>query len=338
VSRRIRWFVALGALVLVPAAPAVAQDGVPVPTATPVPTVTPAPTPAPVAAAVTLRMENVLRGGDGPLALRGRTVRFTGRLSPAPAAGEHVVVRVLRDGRRVGARRVPVQADGTFVMRHRVTALGSLKARALHPRSAALRYARSETVRVRVVRARAFAGDRGPVVRLLQRSLWRMRYAVPRNGVYDAATERAVIAYRKVNRLPRAGGTPRAIYDRVVAGRGAYRVRYPNEGKHLEADLSRQIVALVGKGGRLQRVYTTSSGAPITPTVIGRFRVYRQDAGTNALGMVHSSYFIRGYAVHGYVSVPTYPASHGCLRVPVPDAWDIFRWLDRGDVVIVDRR
>jgi lipoprotein-anchoring transpeptidase ErfK/SrfK len=33
--------------------------------------------------------------------------------------------------------------------------------------------------------------------------------------------------------------------------------------------------------------------------------------------MVDSSYFIRGYAIHGYASVPTYPASHGCVRTPL---------------------
>ena len=43
--------------------------------------------------------------------------------------------------------------------------------------------------------------------------------------------------------------------------------------------------------------------------------------------MVHSSYFIRGYAIHGYIDVPAFNASHGCLRVPIPDAWRIFSWL-----------
>ena len=43
--------------------------------------------------------------------------------------------------------------------------------------------------------------------------------------------------------------------------------------------------------------------------------------------MVHSSYFIRGYAIHGYVDVPAFNASHGCLRVPIPDAARIFSWL-----------
>jgi lipoprotein-anchoring transpeptidase ErfK/SrfK len=46
--------------------------------------------------------------------------------------------------------------------------------------------------------------------------------------------------------------------------------------------------------------------------------------------MVHSSYFIRGYAIHGFASVPTYGASHGCLRVPVPDARSIYDWVRFG--------
>jgi lipoprotein-anchoring transpeptidase ErfK/SrfK len=69
--------------------------------------------------------------------------------------------------------------------------------------------------------------------------------------------------------------------------------------------------------------------------VLGRFRVYRRTFGTNALGMVHTSYFIRGYAIHGYHSVPTFPASHGCLRVPIPNALSIYRWLSFGDRVDV---
>jgi lipoprotein-anchoring transpeptidase ErfK/SrfK len=53
--------------------------------------------------------------------------------------------------------------------------------------------------------------------------------------------------------------------------------------------------------------------------------------------MFYSSYFIGGYAIHGYVSVPAYPASHGCLRVPLPDAIPIIRWLSVGDFVDVYR-
>ena len=51
--------------------------------------------------------------------------------------------------------------------------------------------------------------------------------------------------------------------------------------------------------------------------------------------MVDSAYFIRGYATHGYPSVPIYPASHGCLRVPIPDARTIFNWITIGTPVDV---
>ena len=73
-----------------------------------------------------------------------------------------------------------------------------------------------------------------------------------------------------------------------------------------------------------------STGAPATPTIRGTYRVYRKDPGTNAKGMVKSSYFIRGYAIHGFASVPNYNASHGCVRVPVPNASSIFRWVRMG--------
>jgi lipoprotein-anchoring transpeptidase ErfK/SrfK len=51
--------------------------------------------------------------------------------------------------------------------------------------------------------------------------------------------------------------------------------------------------------------------------------------------MLHSQYFIRGYAIHGYHSVPVYPASHGCLRVPMADARAIFDWVRLGDRIDV---
>jgi lipoprotein-anchoring transpeptidase ErfK/SrfK len=51
--------------------------------------------------------------------------------------------------------------------------------------------------------------------------------------------------------------------------------------------------------------------------------------------MVFASYFTGGYAIHGYASVPVFPASHGCLRVPVPDAVPIFDWVSFGDRVDV---
>jgi lipoprotein-anchoring transpeptidase ErfK/SrfK len=70
--------------------------------------------------------------------------------------------------------------------------------------------------------------------------------------------------------------------------------------------------------------------------VLGRFHVYRKQPGTNSHGMVDSDYFIGGYAIHGYAEVPAFNASHGCLRVPIPNALSIYNWVRMGDVVWVE--
>jgi lipoprotein-anchoring transpeptidase ErfK/SrfK len=187
-----------------------------------------------------------------------------------------------------------------------------------------------------VVRWSAGQGARGTKVLLLQRGLRSLRFATPVTGYYDAGTARAVNAYRKTNNLGGTGYAAAGVYARVFRRRGAFRLKYPRAGKHVEFDWSRQVVVLADRG-RPYRVYHASSGTPATPTVFGTFRFYRKQPGTNASGMLHSNYFIRGYAIHGYPSVPNYPASHGCIRVPNPNAADINRWIRLGDRVFVYR-
>jgi lipoprotein-anchoring transpeptidase ErfK/SrfK len=78
-----------------------------------------------------------------------------------------------------------------------------------------------------------------------------------------------------------------------------------------------------------------SSGRPGLQTQTGTFRVYMQELGTNNDGMVNSSFFNGGDAIHGYHFVPPYPWSHGCLRVPIPDSLSIHNWLHIGTIVDV---
>ena len=143
-----------------------------------------------------------------------------------------------------------------------------------------------------------------------------------------------MLAFRKVNRMPRITTLTPFIVDRLMRGVGGFKVRYPQHGRHVEAHLGQQVLALID-GGRVVRAYVTSSGSPATPTILGNFRFYMREPGTNGLGMVDSSYFIRGYAIHGYKDVPTYNASHGCLRVPIPDAYAIYSWVRLGDQIDV---
>ena len=71
---------------------------------------------------------------------------------------------------------------------------------------------------------------------------------MPRNDPYDAATGRAVMAFRKVNGMARRYDADRRVIEKVLAGKGAFKVRHPDAGRHVEADLSRQVLALIDGG------------------------------------------------------------------------------------------
>jgi peptidoglycan hydrolase-like protein with peptidoglycan-binding domain len=295
--------------------------------------------PPPAPGAMSIKLERVVHVGHDDAALRGDRVRVRGTVAPY-VAGQTVRVRVQRGRRSVATKDVPVQplpggARGGFVVSLMPPA-GRLTVRASHRATAAQAAMVAKARRVLVLTPHAAPGARGPTVRLLQSRLAALHYVVSRSGVFDASTARAVIAYRKVTGRQRIALASRDVLRGLVAGRGAFRVRHPEHGKHVEVDLSRQVIALV-RGRRVERIYGVSSGKPSTPTVLGRFRVYSKVPGTNAKGMVDTSYFIGGYAIHGYVSVPTFPASHGCVRVPVPNALSIYRWLRLGDRVDVYR-
>ena len=107
-----------------------------------------------------------------------------------------------------------------------------------------------------------------------------------------------------------------SIFKKLARGKGGFKLKHPGAGKHVEADLSRQVMVLA-KDGEVDEIYTISSGAPATPTIQGKFRFYRKDAGYNSVGMYYSVYFIRGYATHGYHSRADLP---GQPRLPAePD-------------------
>ena len=320
---------------------AAAQTPTPTPTPTPIatPTPTPSPTPAPPPAATLATSATGVFAGRRPTALTGRSFGVRVVLRPY-VAGETVTVRVYRGSRKLKARALtltPVAGNAAGVAQvHVKTARpGTLAIKASHRATPALATVVASTLRVQALRPYAAIGSRGPVVRLLQASLAAEHYAVPRTGVFDAGTGDAVLAWRKVTGMARTMVASEQVFGGLLAGRGTFKVRHPNDGRHVEARLDKQVLALID-GANVVAIYHMSSGKPSTPTVRGRFQVYTKTPGTNAKGMFDSNYFIRGYAIHGYPSVPIYNASHGCLRVPNRDAPAIYNWLRIGDVVWVE--
>ena len=51
--------------------------------------------------------------------------------------------------------------------------------------------------------------------------------------------------------------------------------------------------------------------------------------------MPYAAYFRGGIATHQSPDVPSYPASHGCVRLPEKEAERVYRFVDVGTPVAV---
>jgi hypothetical protein len=311
--------------------------GKPVPAATPTP-VTPA-TPAPVKGAMRLYVRDAFSLHGNAVTVPSRRLSVQGVITPY-VAGQWVTVRTFLGKHLVKADRLRVKPSpngrlGLFTERIASPGAGILRVRVRHARSAELGGLFKQRG-VAILGAGAGFGSRGAFVALIQQRLNAVHVWVPETGVYDQHTGLALDAYHRLlgwgvsQRLDR--GTIRAL----LAGRGSFPVRHPHDGKHIEGNLGRQLLAEI-YGSKVYRIYPISSGKPSTPTVLGHFRVYRRTPGFLPDGMYYSSFFYTGYAIHGYDPAPDFAASHGCMRVPISDAISIYNWLALGDVVDVYR-
>ena len=249
----------------------------------------------------------------------GHRVVVVGRLLPA------------RSGRLVlGGSRVRVASDGRF--RARVpTSQGANVAARLRLRPNAGYVAVGRRVRMRLAQPRLQQGSRGPAVRALKQRLWQLGYALPSvDAGFGYRTYEAVVAFQKVHRLARTGRVGARFWRALwVTNRPRPRVR---RGDYIEVDKSRQVLMEV-LGGKVVRVVHVSTGATGN-TPVGTWHVYREVYGWDWV-LYHPMYFLRGFAIHGYPSVPTWPASHGCVRVPLWIASSLREHWGRGAIVRV---
>jgi len=237
-------------------------------------------------------------------------------------AGEQVTIKVSASGRAVGGGKVTPSANGAFRFPFVIDACCRYEVTA----TAAGQSSAARTFTVKVPRRLG----KGPVTKLYNEKLRAQGYYTGHAGNrFGMGSRLATMAFRKVNGMGRRTGYLPAIFKKLLRGEGAFKPRY-SDGHHVEADISRQVMALV-EGDKAVATFHISSGAGGTPTVRGNFRFYLKQPGYNAKRMYYSVYFIGGYATHGYNPVPTYPASHGCLRNPIPFARYIYNWINLGD-------
>jgi hypothetical protein len=322
VNRRLSTFLAVVGTLVLPATAAAA------------PQKKPAPKPAPVAAEATVKVK--VGNLDNGRAEIMQTVPVTGTLAPF-VAGEEVKVTFYLDGKQLFSRNLPVRKDGgkgSFRTNITVKENGKYAVAAKHVATPAL--GADSTVRKswKVSFPALRRGQCGDVVVGFKKAMRKMGYIANSGRCFGSKTARGVLAYRKVNEMNRSMKAGAGLVKKVFSGKGGYEVRHPGAGDHLEAPLSKQVLVFT-KGDKPYAIYPISSGKSSTPTVTGHYEMIRTEPGYNSHGMYYSWYFYGGYAVHGYNSVPDYPASHGCLRTFISDQPEIYERIFYGQDIFI---
>jgi hypothetical protein len=191
----------------------------------------------------------------------------------------------------------------------------------------------------RVVRA-PLASQAAPTLRDTQQLLVDLGF-MARSGVTGRPgdeTSVAVLAFEKWTGMPRDGVLDAAVVKAIARATRPEPVRR-EPGKRVELLLDRQ-VALAIVDNRVERVFHVSSGSG-GRTPAGSFRVYRKERMSwsvpFSVWMPWASYFTGGIAFHEYSYVPSYPASHGCVRMMARDAPLMYAFATSGTPVDVIR-
>jgi lipoprotein-anchoring transpeptidase ErfK/SrfK len=302
-------------------------------------TTTPKAKPKPKVKQAKGRISIVLKGtfplGSGPVTTTGRAVRLTGAIRPY-IAGQTVLVHGFIGHRRIVNVRSRVFRGsgglGVFSVRFSAPA-GEVAVSVVHDSTPTLSRLAAHTSFGSLVPNAGF-GSSGRIVQLVQSRLAALHFYIPRSGSYDTYTGLAVDAYHRLLGWGFGQTAGPATVAALLNGTGSFHIRYPQDGRHAEGNLGKQLLALA-VGSNVVAIYPISSGKPSTPTVLGRYHVYQKTPGYLPDGMYFSNFFTGGYAIHGFDPAPDYPASHGCMRVPIPDAISIYNWIGVGDGVDV---
>jgi hypothetical protein len=156
----------------------------------------------------------------------------------------------------------------------------------------------------------------------------------------------ALIAFQKYEGRKVTGQIGREDFDLIMSATAPM----PKDTgyKHVEVDLDRQVLLLTDAEGVVKQVLPVSTGSEnhysekgmsgLAYTPRGRFRVYAKISGwrESPLGLLYyPNYFSDGLAIHGNPSVPQSPQSHGCIRIPMSAAVEIYKSMPVGTIVLI---
>jgi N-acetylmuramoyl-L-alanine amidase len=280
---------------------------------------------------VTVRIRPTLRASLEGSFVAGAPLKLAAVLDPS-AAGR-VRVQVIRSGQvgfdrsYTGGARVALGTREIGVVQVRLTTL---------PRPGYDSVSRE--LRATVRPPTLTLGTTSPAVTELARRLAALHYVVPSlSSTFGDDLVQSVYAFQKVQGLDRTGSVDAAFWTKLEDPRIPV-PRYSQPADHIEVDKIHQVLYLVrgGKIALISPVSTAGIAGYYTPE--GRFAIYRKVSGydPSPLGvLLNPMYFVGGYAIHGNPSVPPYPASHGCVRVPNFVIYRLFGSEPYGETVYV---
>jgi hypothetical protein len=280
---------------------------------------------------ITVRVRATMTMRSSPVRLFD-TVSVRGTVAPA-RPGRQVVVSLTRGGTTIDQRQVSMGSSGAFLATFEIPLPGTYRARASFAAEDLLRATAASDAGATPL-PRLSEGDHGIFVELLEARLLELHYrlAVPSDGRYDFRTADAVVAFHKVQRMTRSFVATAATWRRLAEPR-IPQPRNDWRGFHFEVDQTRQVLYTV-EDGEITNVLHVSTGAG-GATHDGTFRVYRKLAGFSPNHLYYPSYFDGLRALHGWTEVPTYNASHGCIRIPYWNALWVFGLADYGTRVVI---
>jgi hypothetical protein len=257
----------------------------------------------------------------------------TWRIAAPGYPGGRAWVELRLDRKNLGRVRAQLK-DGLVKVKLPTNGIGRYDARLVLPARGGFGQARYAPLRFTVRGERVGSGSSRSWNRSLRAALRFRGFHVPGGSTFDSRMGESVIAFHKAYGRSRTTTFEASDWSRL--SRRKVQVRDRSDGLHIEIDKARQILMQVRDGRPTMIIHVSTGSTGNTPA--GRHSILWKGNWVPSLygSLLYKSMAFRGaFAIHGYPSVPTTPASHGCVRVPMWIAATLYRRSPVGTPVII---
>ena len=240
--------------------------------------------------------------------------RVWGDISPGNVTNS-VKIELRRYGKTTAVRMVDPRDSGYFKAKLPIDEPGTYRVKASYRSGDHLDVA-SRTDREKTHLPSLSSGSHSIFVKLLEKRLRELNYRgdPSPDQHFDHRTSDGLIAFNKVQRRTRVGYVTDSTWN-ALADPIKPKPKFASPKYHIEVDQTKQVLYRVFKGEVITILHVSTGAGSATRD--GTFRVWSKLAGYSRKRLYYPSFFDGARGIHGWPSVPTYNASHGCVRIPM---------------------